>query len=38
MAADPGTHWGLKPPVSAGKLWPSASTSGDFLSVLKMIS
>lgn len=38
MAADPGTHWGLKPLLSAGRLWPGTSTSGDFLSVLKMIS
>lgn len=38
MAADHGTHWGLKPLVSAGRLWPGTSTSGDFLSVLKMIS
>ena len=34
----PGTYLGLKPLVSAGSVWPSTSTPGDILSVLKMIS
>lgn len=34
--AGPGTHWGLKL-VSVSRVWPSTSTPGDFLSVLKII-
>lgn len=36
--AGPGTHWGLKTLLSAGKVWSNTSTPGDFLSVFKMIS